>query len=315
LALAFRARWTPWAAGGALLLAVGGGWLAAGSDVADLPAPVAEAQGTAAAAAPSPEPRPLAAPAAPDALLSSGLIAIFDQVLSEAQADSKATLMARAPALLARYLREDWRVRALGLLERYVDMHEALVTLPPPAPGDPAQLRRSLEAREALRRQYFRPEEIEGLFGDQIRQDRFMTEKLEALANTALTPEQRTAALAQSEQAWLSPEQREVRREAVAHGDVMRQTEALDARGASPQERFAARSEVYGHEVASNLAALDQQNQEWNARIDRYARASEAEQARLRETLFNDTERLRLNGALAMRAAGARKPAAAGNGS
>lgn len=313
--MASRTRWTLWAAGGALLLAVGGGWLAAGSGVADLPAPVAEAQGTAVAAAPSPEPRPLAAPAAPDALLSSGLIAVFDQVLSEAQADSKATLMARAPALLARHLREDWRVRALGLLERYVDMHEALVTLPPPAPGDPAQLRRSLEAREALRRQYFRPEEIEGLFGDQIRQDRFMTEKLEALANTALTPEQRTAALAQSEQAWLSPEQREVRREAVAHGDVMRQTEALGARGASPQERFAARSEVYGHEVASNLAALDQQNQEWNARIDRYARASEAEQARLRETLFNDTERLRLNGALAMRAAGARKPTAAGNGS
>ncbi|ODV19119.1 MAG: hypothetical protein ABT25_27120 [Variovorax sp. SCN 67-20] len=233
-------------------------------------------------------------------------------MLSEAHADNKAAFMAKAPALLAKYLREDWRVRALGLLERYVDMQEALTSMQPPAPGDPAQLRRALQAREEMRRRYFAPEEIEGLFGDQIRQDNFMADKLEALANTALTPEQRTAALVRSEQAWLSPEQREVRKEAVAHADVMQQTAALEARGASPQERFAARSEAYGYEVARNLAALDQENQDWNARLDRYAGASEAEQAQLRETLFNETERLRLSGALAMRSAAARKPAPPG---
>ncbi len=305
-------RWVPWAAGGAALIAVGGGWLAS---LPDEDGPFTAERGPAAAttATASPEPRPAhaaTAAAVPDALLNSSLISIFDQVLSEAQADNKAAFMAKAPALLAKYLREDWRVRALGLLERYVDMQEALTSMPPPAPGDPAQLRRALQAREAMRRRYFAPEEIEGLFGDQIRQDNFMADKLELLANTALAPEQRTAALKQSEQAWLSPEQREVRREAVAHADVMQQTAALEARGASPQERFAARSEAYGYEVARNLAALDQENQDWNARLDRYAAASEAEQARLRETLFNETERLRLSGALAMRSAAARKPAA-----
>ena len=305
-------RWVSWAAGGAVLLAAGGGWLASLPD--DEPLAVA----TTATASPEPPPPARAAAtatptaAAPDALLNSSLISIFDQVLSEAHADNKAAFMAKAPALLAKYLREDWRVRALGLLERYVDMQEALTSMQPPAPGDPAQLRRALQAREEMRRRYFAPEEIEGLFGDQIRQDNFMADKLEALANTALTPEQRTAALVRSEQAWLSPEQREVRKEAVAHADVMQQTAALEARGASPQERFAARSEAYGYEVARNLAALDQENQDWNARLDRYAGASEAEQAQLRETLFNETERLRLSGALAMRSAAARKPAPPG---
>ena len=305
-------RWVSWAAGGAALLAAGGGWLASLPD--DEPLAVA----TTATASPEPRPPARAAAtatptaAAPDALLNSSLISIFDQVLSEAHADNKAAFMAKAPALLAKYLREDWRVRALGLLERYVDMQEALTSMQPPAPGDPAQLRRALQAREEMRRRYFAPEEIEGLFGDQIRQDNFMADKLEALANTALTPEQRTAALVRSEQAWLSPEQREVRKEAVAHADVMQQTAALEARGASPQERFAARSEAYGYEVARNLAALDQENQDWNARLDRYAGASEAEQAQLRETLFNETERLRLSGALAMRSAAARKPAPPG---
>ncbi len=305
-------RWVSWVAGGAVLLASGGGWLASLPD--DEPLAVA----TTAMASPEPRPPARAAAtatptaAAPDALLNSSLISIFDQVLSEAHADNKAAFMAKAPALLAKYLREDWRVRALGLLERYVDMQEALTSMQPPAPGDPAQLRRALQAREEMRRRYFAPEEIEGLFGDQIRQDNFMADKLEALANTALTPEQRTAALVRSEQAWLSPEQREVRKEAVAHADVMQQTAALEARGASPQERFAARSEAYGYEVARNLAALDQENQDWNARLDRYAGASEAEQAQLRETLFNETERLRLSGALAMRSAAARKPAPPG---
>lgn len=65
--------------------------------------------------------------------------------------------------------------------------------------------------------------------------------------------------------------------------------------------------------LVRGLATLDQEDQEWNARLDHYARASEAEQAQLRETLVNDTERLRLNGALAMCSAAAQKAAAPGS--
>lgn len=303
-------HWILRCAGCAGLIAIGC-WWAAGPEAVEAPSAGLE---TSARTPVVPGTGPSAMPvlAAPDALLNSALISVFDQVLFEAQAPDKAALIAKAPALLAKYLREDWRVRALGLLERYVDMQEALHATPPPEPRDPAYLRRTLQAQDALRRQYFRPEEIEGLFGEQIRQDHFMVDKMEALANPALTPGQRAAAIAQSEQAWLSPEQREMRKEAVAHVGVMAQTEALDARGASPQERFAVRSEAYGHEVARGLAALDQESQDWNARLDRYAGAAQAEQAQLRDTLFSDTERLRLDGALAMRAAGLRKPAVDG---
>ncbi|MNT34179.1 hypothetical protein D3C72_1701420 [compost metagenome] len=61
--------------------------------------------------------------------------------------------------------------------------------------------------------------------------------------------------------------------------------------------------------MARGLATLDQETQEWNARLDRYASAPEAERTQLRETLFNENERLRLSGALAMRSAAASKPA------
>lgn len=312
-----RTRLMFWGAGCAVLIGIGG-WLAAEPTAgepavghADAAAATGAVPSTARSAVPATTAP--AAPDAPDALLNDALVAIFERVLHEAQADSKAALMAKAPALLAKYLREDWRVRALGLFERYVDLQQAMHAMPPPVPGDPAYLRRALQAQDALRRQFFRPEEIEGLFGEQMRQDHFMADKMEALANPALTPEQRAAALEHSEQAWLSLEQREARKEAVAHVDAMRLTEALEASGASPQERFAERSKTHGHEAARNLAALDQQDHEWNTRLDRYAGASEAEKAQLRETLFNEAERLRLNGALALRATGQPKPADGGS--
>jgi lipase chaperone LimK len=234
-------------------------------------------------------------------MLNPSLILIFEGALAEAQATSKATFMAVAPGLLAKRLPAELRARAMGLLERYVDMQEAMQALPPPTSGDPASLRKTIEARAEVRRKYFAPEEIEGLFGDEIRQDTLMADKMALARNANLTPEEREAAAKRSEEALLTPEQREQRRAFTAQVDVQRQTEAMDARGASPQERFAERSTAYGFEAARALATLDQENQDWNNRLDQYANAPPDQQDQLRESLFNERERLRLSGALALR--------------
>lgn len=234
-------------------------------------------------------------------MLNPSLILIFESVLAEAQATGKATFMAVAPGLLAKRLPAELVARAMGLLERYVDMQEAMQALPPPDAGDAASLHKTIEARAAVRRTYFTPEEIEGLFGDEIRQDILMADKMALARNTGLTPEQRDAAMQRSEEALLTPEQREQRRGFTAQIDVQRQTDAMDARGASAQERFAERSATYGYETARQLAALDQENTDWNNRLDQYANAPPDQQEQLRETLFNERERLRLSGALALR--------------
>ena len=291
-------------AAGVALAAVAGWWLAAGPAPADGPVAASSAaigrEGVAPAAPLATVPASDARPG-PDAMLNPSLILIFEGALAEAQATSKATFMAVAPGLLAKRLPAELRARAMGLLERYVDMQEAMQALPPPTGGDPASLRKTIEARAEVRQKYFAPEEIEGLFGDEIRQDTLMADKMALARNANLTPEEREAAAKRSEEALLTPEQREQRRAFTAQVDVQRQTEAMDARGASPQERFTERSAAYGYEAARALATLDQENQDWNNRLDQYANAPPDQQDQLRETLFNERERLRLSGALALR--------------
>jgi len=301
--------------GGAALVALAGWWLAETSPPADSVALSAPASGSRVSATSAAAPPRTASVAAngPDSMLDPALMRIFESVLAESQAASKVAFMAEAPSLLAKHLPRELQPRALGLLGRYVDMQEALRSVAPPDPNDPNSLRHVLQARDEVRRRYFAPEEIEGVFGDDIRQDHFMAEKLEIMHNPALTPAQRQAALDASESAWLTPEQRKQRSESVSYADVQRQTAELDARGASAQERFAVRSAQYGNEAATNLANLDRENQEWSLRVDQYASAPAAEKEQLRDALFNETERLRLDAALALRAS--RRPAAASTSS
>ncbi|MDP9897505.1 lipase chaperone LimK [Variovorax boronicumulans] len=295
-------------AGAAALAILAGWWLVDGLPPADAPDTVvatAATTGPGGAVPATTQPMGDARPT-PDAMLNPSLVLIFESALAEAQATGKAAFMAMAPGLLAKRLPAELVARAMGLLERYIDMQEAMQALPPPDAGDPASLLKTIEARAEVRRRYFAPEEIEGLFGDEIRQDALMADKMAIARDANLTPEEREAAAKRSEEALLTPEQREQRRAFTAQVDVQRQTDAMEARGASAQERFAERSATYGYEAARQLAALDQENQDWNSRLDQYANAPPEQQAQLRESLFNERERLRLSGALALRSA---KPA------
>lgn len=292
----------------AVVLAAGAAWWLAGGEEAPAPA-VASAAGPAASSA-LPAVSTAASGAsvhAPDPLLTPGLLRTFEQMLNDSQARDKEGLMAEMRAKIDKHLPPEWRVRALGLLERYIDYRNALEALPAADIGDAAGLRRILDARAGIRARYFAPEEVEGLFGAEEKFDRFSVEKLEIERNRSLTPEQKREALAKTEETWLTPEQRADRVASTAQLAVGEQTAALEARGASPQERFAERSRQYGHETAQRLAALDQQEQDWQSRLSRYAAADEATRTQLQAELFTPQEALRLQAALEMRTAGEKR--------
>ena len=237
-----------------------------------------------------------------------------DLLLEAGEADTPAALKQKLAALLQRHFAARDAVRALALLERYVDYRVALGAVKPPADaGDPRALRNALTARQRVREKFFSSEEHRALFAQEEELDRFTLARLEIERNTELSATQKAAALRDAERE-LSDSQRALRAEAVAQVGVAAQTAALDAANASEQERYAQRSKLYGDAAALQLAQLDREERDWQLRLEIYdagrARSPGADQlANLRQQLFTPQEQLRLDAALALRQQAALQPA------
>lgn len=243
-----------------------------------------------------------------DPLLQPGLRDALEALLHAAgdAADPQA-LKQRLEGLVGQHFPPELATRALALAHRYVDYRVALGQLRAPTDlSDPRTLRNALEARQKVRLQYFDGDEFDALFAQEMTLDQSMLARLEIERNSQLTPEQKRSALQATEE-MLDPAQRALRAEAVVHVGVAQQTAAFNAQGIDDSTRHALRSAQHGTEAAQRLAQLDQEERDWNARLDQYqqARSSTQDAARLQQLrgqLFSPEEQLRIEGALALRA-------------
>lgn len=268
------------------------------------------------AASPGPGPTSpgsaLAAP--PDEFLGPGLRHRLEALLLEAgPAQTPHGLKQRLAALAAQHFGPELAVRAMQLLDRYVDYRVALAQLERPADfGDPHALRASLDERRRLRERHFDPQEYQALFADEEALDRFTLARLEIQRNPQLDAAQKQAAMRQAE-SELGEGQRAARAEAVQHLALAAQTAGFEAQGVGTHERHLQRRAAYGDPAAHRLAQLDREEQDWQQRLDQYA-AAQARQASpqelhaLGDRLFSPQEQLRLEAALALRA----RPVASG---
>lgn len=249
-----------------------------------------------------------------DTLLSADLRHTLELMLLEASipgnddlqnpAAFKQRLLARVP----HHFPPSQVARATALITRYVDYRVALGALKPPAnPNDPDALRTALQARLQLRERHFTPAEYEALFARDEALDRYTQTQLEIQRQTGLTPAQRQAAQQDAERLF-SPQERAERAESQRHLAVGAQTAAMDAQGTSERDRYTQRATAYGPDAALRLGQLDSQERDWQARLSEYAAARDANAGdatllQLRQRLFNEQETLRVEGALAARAA------------
>lgn len=250
-----------------------------------------------------------AVPAAgPDPLLGPDLRERIESLLLQAgDMGTPEALKQRLQALAGTQFPPELLPRALALLNRYVDYRVALGRLKPPADaGDPRALREALQAREAVRRQYFSDEEHDALFARDAALDQLSVARLEILRNPALSERERAEALKAAE-ADLPELERKARAEATAHLAVAAQNQAFDAQGLDERSRHALRSAQYGDNAAHALAQLDREERDWQQRLDTLAQAQQAGTdsaalQQLRDRLFTTDEQRRLDGALALRA-------------
>ncbi|MDA8455428.1 lipase chaperone [Acidovorax sp. GBBC 3334] len=302
------------------------GWLAAGTPAGGQgtagssgSAGLHTAGATAPRPAAGPDPRFLAPRSAAELALSQAdpllgptlrddLEALLQEALEAGATVDPAALKRRLPGLVGRHFAASLRERALLLAGRYVDYRAALGGLQPPTDlNDPQALRASMDARDRLRRACFEPAEYEALFAGEAELDRHTLARLEILQGSASTPGEKAQALRAAE-ASLPEALRAARASYAAPLAVAEQTASLDARQADDATRHAERSARYGEAAAQALARLDGEERQWQQRLDQYqqARAAQGDGPALQQLqgqLFTPQERLRLEGALALRAA------------
>ncbi len=249
-----------------------------------------------------------------DALLAPGLRDTLEDLLLAAGANpDPASLKRRLAELVAQYFEPALATRALAMAERYVDYRVALGELRLVEDiSQPEALRASVDARDALRRQFFDEDEYAALFADQEALDQYTLARLQIEQDANLSAADRTIARQQAE-AGLSDHQRAARAYSQVQVEVASQTARFDAEGTDERSRWSARSAQFGEGAATRLAALDAQDREWNQRLDVYLRAQQAQAGdealrQLRAQIFSPEESLRLNAALAIRSADRARP-------
>jgi lipase chaperone LimK len=158
------------------------------------------------------------------------------------------------------------------IFDRYIDYQRALSDA---EPGLSSDLDARLAFAKQLRRKFFDVASADAYFGEEEAYAEYTLERMRIARDTGLDEDARAARLQALEQT-LSAEQRASLQQASTAILAEEQTRQLDAIHASPSERHAERSALYGEEAANRLADLDRQRSDWDQRIAAYRQARNA---------------------------------------
>lgn len=197
------------------------------------------------------------------------------------------------------------QVQLMAFFQRYLDYLQALPQVRLQG-SDAESLRRTAEARRALRRGILGVAMSEGFFAEEEARERLEVELAAIRENPALTPAARAEALAERRQQQTPAD------ESAKIIDLAAETERLRAAGADAAAIQALREREVGSEAAARLAALDAERARWQQRVTAFrsererlladpAFAPEDRQRQLAALIrrdFDETEAVRLRAQL-----------------
>jgi len=245
--------------------------------------------------------------AADQLVVNAELGHLFDYYLAGLGEQSLAAIQAEIGRELDRRLRPTAATQARLLLEHYLQYKRALVDIErglQPAPTPAASARQRLDAMQRLRRDYFTEKEIDGLFADSDAYDSAAIARMDIMADTSLTPEQRKQKLAALDARLPKP----LREDREAPTRVLRLEESVQqarASGADDNEVYRLRAAALSPAAAARFADLDREEADWKRRITEYqaqrkqlmsgpAAPSDAALQQLRDAAFSPDEQKRL---------------------
>lgn len=209
-------------------------------------------------------------------VLNSNIRNCFEYFLTQMGEKSLSVIDQQIQAHLAKILPANAAQQATDLWQRYLKYREAEGTLKVSSnTSDPEHLQRVFNALNQLRQQYFKPAEIEALFGDEMTYNQYTIDRISIMENKSLTPTQKAQQIKQRF-AQLPADLQQNIQEMSKLQDLRELTQQLKAKNASKAELRQMREQLVGAAAADRLEQLDQSRASWQNRINSYLNQREA---------------------------------------
>lgn len=246
-------------------------------------------------------------------IVTASVKSVIEYFLSTIGEEPLETILARIEEFFHQQLDEPASHQAVAVLNQFIDYKKTLAEMEKNLAEDVSLSGKSsdyltmFQYRREARMNNLSPEVYDAFFADEDKEDSYTASLIEIQKNNALTQEEKNAQAIAMEQ--LLPPQEQQARQAERTRENLNQTiQTARQSGASEQEIFQMRSEIYGYEAAERFAAADAKKAEWNTRFEDYRNQrsniisneglSEEDKTReiqaIQSALFNPREQRRL---------------------
>lgn len=252
---------------------------------------------------------------------------LFDYFLTTIGEESLPTIIERVKAYIRHRTPEPAQSQTIALFDRYIAYRAALRDVPEAGgkPADQIDLDAILQqkiAEQRLRQQFFDAKTIQAFFGDEDAYDQYTLQSLKIANNKQLSEAEKAKQTAELLQ-QLPDTLRESMQSSMQYQNLDQLTTQWKARGGSAAELRQIRLNLVGPEATGRLETLDQENHQWQSRVDGYLKeynqiinnaqwSTEQKQLMVvslrRQQGFNEAEQLRLPAFEQMAAQAAAQP-------
>jgi len=208
-------------------------------------------------------------------IVTSSIKSVIEYFLSATGEEPLETIIGRIEELLTKQLEEPARSEALEVLAEYINYKTALIDLEKnladntQLSGQGSDYLTMFQYRREARMNNLSPEVYDAFFADEDKADRYTADLLEIRRNSDLSDEEKSALYLAAEQQLPASEQ-VIRQAERARESLNTDIQTAREAGASDEQVFQMRTEVYDYETATRFAEADKKQVEWDARFQIY---------------------------------------------
>ena len=246
-------------------------------------------------------------------IVTASIKSVIEYFLSALGEEPVEQLVARIEEFFSAQLEEPARSEALDVLVQYIGYKEALDTFERDLAsnvelgGQASDYLSMFQYRREVRMNNLSPEIYDAFFADEDKSDSYTAGILSMQKNTALTDEEKENQSQQLEQ-LLPPEEQAIKHAERKRKNLNENIKAARLAGATHEDIFELRAQVYDYETAERFAVADQKKDNWDRRFAHYRqqrqtiltnaglsyRDKQTEIYALQAQTFSQTERRRL---------------------